>query len=75
MSVRAKFKCYSKTQSVYGESIKMFPVTSGSQENEQFFKWTPSGTLEMGIVNPDAAKQFEVGKEYYLNFELADPAA
>lgn len=45
----------------------MYPVTSGSPENESFFKWTPGGKLELSTVNPEAAKQFVPGKQYYID--------
>ena len=43
MTVRAKFKVESVTQTTSGASIKLQPVSSGSAENEKFFKWTPWG--------------------------------
>jgi tRNA U54 and U55 pseudouridine synthase Pus10 len=48
-------------------SIKLFPVINGSAENETFFKYTPGGELNLAVVNIEAAKQFEVGKEYYID--------
>lgn len=69
--VRAKFKVTELTQTEYGERIKLQPVTGGSPENESFFKWTPSGQIEIGTVNPDAAKEFEVGTEFYVDFTPA----
>lgn len=72
MSVKAKFKVIEKTLTEQGERIKMLPVVGGSPENDSFFKWTPYGTLDMGTINPEAASQFEVGKEYYLTFEKAN---
>lgn len=73
--VRAKFKCVAKTPYHEGDEshkdgsrLKFEVVTSGSEENDNFFKWTPSGILDMGTVNEGAASQFEVGKEYYLDF-------
>lgn len=68
MSVRAKFKCVEKTQSEMGNKIKLQPVTSGSKENDEFFKWTPYGSIEIGTINENAALQFEVGKQYYVDF-------
>lgn len=65
--VRCKFKCTSKIQHEAGYEIHMAPVTGGSTENEKFFKWTPSGGLNFGTINEDAAKQFEPGKEYYID--------
>jgi len=69
--VRAKFKCIEKNQNEGGFSLKFQPVTSGSEENDRFFKFTPWGDFTMGTINGDAAKQFEVGKEYYLDFTIA----
>lgn len=37
-------------------------------ENKIFGEATPSADLSMFVVNPDATAQFEVGKEYYLDF-------
>jgi hypothetical protein len=51
-----------------GFKVIMEPVTSGSLENENFFKWTPYGKIEMGIVNPACASTFEVGKEVLVTF-------
>lgn len=69
--VKAKFKVVEKTITEQGEKIKLQPVTSGSPENERFYKWTPYGEIVLGTVNPDAASQFEVGKDYYVTFDKA----
>ena len=66
--VRAKFRVTEVAQTEAGGRVRMMPVTSGSAENEQFFKWTPSGSLDMGTVNPEALKQFIPGKECYVDF-------
>jgi len=71
MLVRAKFVCDEVANRVDGKVVRMSPVTSGGQENEQFFKWTPFGKLEMGTVNPNV--EFVPGEEYYLDFALANP--
>jgi hypothetical protein len=66
--VRAKFKVRSKTEFEQGTfSIEMFPVCGDSEENKKFFKWTPCGELKLQTVNPDAAKNLEPGKEYYID--------
>ena len=70
--VRAKFRCGKKEEDINGFVIYMQPVTEGSEENKQFFKWTPWGELKMGTVNQYAADQFIVGKEYYLDIILAE---
>lgn len=67
-TVRAKFKCTERTNTEQGDRFILVPVMQGSYENEEFFKWTPFGKLEMGILNPEAANKFEVGKEYYIDF-------
>lgn len=69
--VRAKFYVESKTEFKDGFRITLNPVISGSAENAAFFKYTPSGKLELGTINPAAAAQLEVGKEYYLDIAPA----
>lgn len=69
MSVRAKFKVEAITRrsgDVF--SVELLPVTSGSEENKQFYKWTPSGKIELQTINAAAADQFAVGCEYYIDF-------
>ncbi len=70
--VRAKFKVDEVAQTVNGGKVTLSPVTSGSPENEKFFKWTPYGKIEMGTINPDAISQFVPGKEFYLDFTPAE---
>ena len=65
--VRAKFYCFANEDG----RIKLSPVVSGSEENKSFYKYTPSGTIDLQIVNDEATKQFEVGKEYYVDFTIA----
>jgi hypothetical protein len=67
--VRAKFVCDEVATTVSGKKVSMSPVTSGSEENESFFKWTPFGKLEMGVVNPDV--EFIPGQEYFIDFTPA----
>lgn len=75
MTVRAKFTCTSKEHDTNDPShgqVKLEAVTSGSSENEGFFSFTPWGIITLGTVNPTAFAQFEPGKEYYIDFTLAD---
>lgn len=67
-TVRAKFKCTSKTLEENGARIKLEPVVGGSKENESFFKWTPYGSVEIGLVNPETAESFIPGRTYYVDF-------
>ena len=78
MSVRAKFKADSITLQKYGDEVlktaKLTPVYSNdpTSENAQFYKWTPTGSIDLGTLNPKAADYFEIGKEYYVDFTLAE---
>lgn len=75
MSVRAKFKCTHKQDAgENGVNLRLEAVYGNgdpNHENSKFFRWTPSGTLTMGVVNPAAAEQFDEGQEYYLDFTPA----
>jgi hypothetical protein len=71
--VRAKFIVESVTNTRYGNGVvKLSPVASGSEENEKFWQYTPSGLIELQTTNLDALNQFEVGKEYYIDFTKAE---
>lgn len=70
--VRAKFKCTEKTYRADDtQNIKMSPVIGESPENKSFYKWTPSGSIELLCLNPNASDKFVVGKEYYIDFTEA----
>lgn len=71
--VRAKFKCFEKSEpnSDGNSTVKLEAVTSGSPENDAFFRNTPWGRLEFGTVNKAAADQIEVGKEYFVDLSPA----
>jgi hypothetical protein len=50
------------------------PVYANSDpthENSRFWDYSPSGEIKLGTVNPAAWNYFELGKEYYVNFEEA----
>jgi len=66
--VRAKFKVDEKAISAFNEKITLSPVMGNSPENEEFFKTTPSGRIEIWIKNPEASNQFHPGKEFYVDF-------
>jgi len=76
MSVKAKFKVDAIERTKYSEkelqTIKLSPVTSGSDENKQFWAFTPCGSITLGMVNAEAASQFELGAEYYVDFTKAE---
>lgn len=86
-TVRAKFRCISVTTqegsrpSADGKTYETCPALTvkfaavygndQNHENRKFWSATPSGTIEMQVMNQDAAKQFQYGKEYYVDFTLA----
>jgi hypothetical protein len=76
VKTRAKFEVISVTQYArfQGVKVEMTPVYSNdeSDPNKAFWEATPNGKIEMQISNPSAAQQFEVGKEYYVDFSPAN---
>jgi hypothetical protein len=83
--VRAKFVCNSyetqlaSSRNEKGESVKeelrtinLSAVYDGSPENKEFFRWTPNGQIKIGVLNQKAWAQFELGKEYYVDFTPAE---
>lgn len=71
-TVRAKFKVVSVTEGEGGlKTVELHAVTSGSPENEKFFKWTPSASIKLSTINQDAADQFKPGLQFYVDFTQA----
>jgi hypothetical protein len=62
MAVRAKFVCKEISNSSpntdeNGKTVKLEAVINGSDENKEFFRWTPSGQISFGCVNAKASEQ------------------
>lgn len=73
-SVRNEDGSYSSEPSEV-RSIHMSPVYGNgdpAHENTKFWEATPSGHLELGCANLEAAQAFELGKEYYVDFSPAE---
>ncbi len=85
--VRAKFKCYEITRmarTVYGQdgqpekregrTIKLSPVYSDdpNAENRKFWEATPSGSIELAVINEAGYAPFELDHDYYVDFTHAD---
>ena len=53
--VRAKFKCTKAGSRGKGDekvhSYEFDAVVGGSPENDEFWKWTPSGSLSLDAIN------------------------
>lgn len=80
MAVRAKFRCtekldrasnYDGSSERYESVVKLQAVYGDKGPNKTWSKYTPNGTLEMTINNPDALDQFQPGKCYFLDFTEA----
>jgi hypothetical protein len=87
MVVRAKFECISKTQrsalglwdpktqgaghNRYLYDYEFQVVTSGSEENKEFFASTPGGQVHLTAVRGDL---YVPGAAYYLDFTPVPPA-
>lgn len=67
-NMQAKLKVQYVIPSGDSEVLIMAPVTTGSEENKSFAKWTPWGKLELGISNPNLLGTFNPGDEYLVNF-------
>jgi hypothetical protein len=81
---RAKFVLVSKTEQIgyHYENGKSTPeihvtcnfqvVSSGSDENKSFFASTPSGEIKLNLARKEVADQFQLQKEYYVDFSPAN---
>lgn len=74
--VRAKFRLTKITHVDWNKEVRVFEFSavsdSKTEENKRFTKYTPDGYLKMMVDNPAASNQFELGKEYYLDFSIAE---
>jgi hypothetical protein len=71
MSVVAKFFVQTITEhshQIGSKQIVLAAVTRG-EENKEWSKYTPSGKIEMSILNPGASDQFVIGEEFLVTFE------
>ena len=73
MSVRAKFVVVSIAREKWStdketQKITLKPVVGDSEENKTFYAYTPGGQIELSVLNAEAGNQFELGKEYYVDF-------
>lgn len=79
-SVRAKFVLQSKEINLqYPQSAVKLTFTAVCadevEENKRFHKYTPWGTITIGIDNPAAVAFFEANPTVYLDFTSAAPKA
>ncbi len=52
--------------------VVLIPVYSSDpkSENAKFWAASPSGEIKLGVINPEVWKEFELDKEYYIDFTL-----
>lgn len=82
MAVRAKVRCTGRHESLSVHSsgmaeavtVTLQPVFGGDDDeaNREWSKWTPSGEIRLTITNPEAHKQFLLGKTYFVDFTPAE---
>ncbi len=76
--IRVKFEATKKveTSTATGNEFKveMTTVTDGSDENKEFFKYTPSGKIALGILGPESDNLFVVGEYYFIDITPCDPS-
>jgi len=72
MTVRAKVTCETLEGNKVTFRTVYEPDGTKNDENARFTKATPWGQIELGIDNPQAMEQFQVGKSYYVDFNLAE---
>lgn len=55
-------------------SLEFYPVYGNgdpNHENTKFWQASPSGKLELNVVNLEAVKDLEIDNEYYVDFTKA----
>ena len=78
--MRAKMKVQSVETFEGGmQKVKMSAVCgdkpfgpAGESEDNTFARYTPSGSIELSITNPDLAGQLVAGQKLYVDFILAE---
>lgn len=75
--VRAKFRVDSITRTQNGgHTVALTPVTTGSEENKQFYKYTPYGNIALNTINDAALRAFgDPGDLFYVDFTPAETVA
>lgn len=74
--MRAKMRLHHITQMFPGQEQLHFHAVArsdrypedGSDENNTYAKFSPSGRLELSVANPNLVGGFTLGEEYYLDF-------
>ena len=77
--MRAKMKVSAVTIREGHEELLMNPVCKsgsypedGTDEDNSYAKWSPSGSLTLVISNPALHGQFKPGQKFYVDFTEAE---
>lgn len=81
-SMRAKMKITSVNSTEYSDTLTLTAVSKdgpypadGSDEDNTFAKFSPSGKIELQVANPDLRGKFKAGQKFYVDFtEVPDQA-
>jgi len=67
--IRCKFKVVEKTEIMPWFNCGAMPikVKLSPVQGEPFGTATPSGSMEMLILNDEASKELKIGKEYFID--------
>lgn len=74
-TMRCKVTCTAKERIGETDRLTFQPVTCGSPENSEFFRWTPAGQIDLWVVNPSVGERINVGTEFFLDFTPCAAAA
>lgn len=73
--MRAKMRCHSVTPSGDGEILKFYAVSKnsaypddGSDEDNNYARWSPSAELSINIQNPNLKGKIANGDTFYVDF-------
>lgn len=76
--IKLKFRVTEKTTREHWDkskgllgTVKLHPVTGGSEENTAFYEATPSGCIEFGTINQAALDALEIGAEFDVTLDRA----
>ena len=69
-----KLKCtmVSKPSGTESEHVEFNAVYDGSQDNEGWSKYTPSGKLAFVVTNPNVFGKFEPGQDYLISIKACE---
>lgn len=68
-----KVEQFAESERVFMNAVaaKSYPA-DGSDEDNTYAKFSPSGTLELTIANPALRGKVQAGTKFYLDFTLAE---